>query len=798
MTLYVGTTVGVYVSQDDGRSWATDVTSIPRLVTALVADPVRTDVAYYGTDSGQVYRTFDGGGSFQPVWPGDGAGILQMAAARFFNLYAVDTRHRLYVSEDMGASFFQRAQSVNAEIVAVDAEQARPWFAYIGTLGGGVFKTKTNAIEWEQRDEGIDNSSIFCVKIDQSRPEVVYAGSAGEVFKTTDGATSWTGYATGLPPDGLVTRIEVDPSDSSTVYASLQDRGIWRSTDGGESWARLVGDSPFVGAIPLIASRVEPGVLFAGTQVAGLYRSGDGGATWAPGSQGMTLFVRAVAPDPVDPNVVYAAFLANGIYKTTDGGANWTFKGLADRLLFDVTLSPDDPNTIYASATKGVARSRDGGETWQDLGQKVAWVFAVASDPTDRATVLSGGIGGALFRSTDGGGLWSASSAGLPARNVLSLAFDPSGGAVYAGTDGFGVYVSNDGGALWQPTGGAFPDGTQVTALLAGPGERLIAATSTDGLLVSGDGGQTWQPGTGLPSGLVSSVTVDPSDPGVLLASTQTQGGTAPGVSRSSDGGLTWVPSATGLRAGNVYWVSADPWVSGRYFAAADDAIYRSVDQGRTWARWGRGISPGSARTLSVDPVVPYRLYAGTAGAGAFVSTNGGATWRRMSDPFGGLTIAGFAPASHPGACYAASLGHGVLDNNALVTGLKGGVETALTSIVVFQVVPDPSDPKVLYAATGGAGVVTSRDGGEHWATSNRGLKDLFVLSLAIDPSNPRRLYAGTSTGGVFASANGGVTWAPLNTGLWNPKVTALNVDPSSPQTVYAGTEGGGLFRLVR
>jgi photosystem II stability/assembly factor-like uncharacterized protein len=792
-TLYVGTTFGIYVSQDDGHTWGTDTTGIPRLVTAVVADPVRVDVAYYGTTTGQVFRTLDAGASFQPVWPGEGEAILQMDAARFFNIYAVTASRKLYTSEDLGASFFRRAQEIPYDIVAVAAEQARPWYAYVGTVSGGVYKTETNAIRWEARNEGIDNPTILSLAIDQADPDVVYAGSVGKVFKTTNGGDSWTSASDGLPP-GFVTHLELDPDNPQTIYACVHDAGLWKSADGGASWARLVTGAPFEGSVPVEVSRTEPGVVFAGTANAGLFRSGDGGATWAPGSEGMTLFVKGLAVDPVSSDTVYAATLATGLYKTTDGGTNWTRKGLADRILFHVTVDPRNPATVYASATRGVSRSRDGGETWDDLGQKTAWVFDVASSPADRTLVLAAGLGGALYKSTDGGQLWRESRQGLPERNILALGFDPTATVVYAGTDHAGVYESRDGGETWQPTG-ALPVEAQVTGLTVGRG-LLFASTSGQGLFRSTDGGATWAEATGIASPVLSAVVFDPFDSGRVIASTlNSPGGAEPGVYVSSDQGTTFRAAASGLVSTTVYGIAADPRQQGVYFASAADGLYRSSNGGESWAPWGNGLPAGAARTLVVDGAVAGLVYAATDARGVYRSTDGGSTWSVTTAPFPGLSVTRFAPAPEPGACYAASLGHGVLDNRSAVDRWTGGTEAALTSVVVFRVEIDPRDSNHLFAATGGGGVAVSRDAGLHWASANQGLPDLFVLSLAIDPANPQTLYAGTSVAGAFVSRDGAATWRPLNKGLFNPKVTALHVD-SLHGTVYAGTEGGGLFRL--
>jgi photosystem II stability/assembly factor-like uncharacterized protein len=170
---------------------------------------------------------------------------------------------------------------------------------------------------------------------------------------------------------------------------------------------------------------VGPGVVYAGTANSGVFKSTDGGVSWAAaggGNQGLS--VRGLALHPSDGRRVLAATLA-GVFRTGDGGSRWTRTGG-----FSPTAlagAPSDPNVFYAGLNR-VFRSGDGGATWAAMGEGLDFVSTLAVDPTDPRVVYAGGFEG-FFRSFDGGATWEASNAGLESNGVpgsiQALAVDP-------------------------------------------------------------------------------------------------------------------------------------------------------------------------------------------------------------------------------------------------------------------------------------------------------------------------------------------------------------------------------------
>ena len=375
-TLYDGTSAGVYISRDDGDSWALATTlALSAQILEVLADPALPGVAYFTTDDGRVFRSIDDGASFQPISVGlPGDPILDMAAAPFGNLYAVTSAGNLFISSDGGATWFPAAAEVDEPIIAVSADRERPFVAYLGTSFGGVYRTESDGLNWEPVNDGLRVPIVFSLAIDRRDVQVIYAGSVDTVFKSLDGGETWTDSGAGLPA-GFVYQIATDPVDPDAVYASVIGAGIYKSSDQGLSWKQSVGGPPFDGNVAIALSESTFQKLFAGS-ARGIFTSTDGGVTYAPASEGMTLFVRGLSVSPGNPERLFAASLSEGVFRSLDGGQTWSQQGLDDRRnLFGIASNPLNGEIVYAATSVGVARSTDAGETWTDLGQRTAFAF---------------------------------------------------------------------------------------------------------------------------------------------------------------------------------------------------------------------------------------------------------------------------------------------------------------------------------------------------------------------------------------------------------------------------------------
>ena len=194
-------------------------------------------------------------------------------------------------------------------------------------------------------------------------------------------------------------------------------------------------------------------------------------------------------------------------------------------------------------------------------------------------------------------------------------------------------------------------------------------------------------------------------------------------------------------------------------YLATEEAVYKTRDGGRAWKRLAEGLSRVRVMNLAIDPQLPANVFAGTFADGVYKSPDGGRRW---------------------------------LPRNA-------GIQKGTISANVNQLVFDPTDSQILYAATT-VGVFQTRDAGQSWTERMRGMTEIsFIVALAVDPSRPHILYAGTS-GGVYRSVDGADHWTKVNNGLVPDDaklasmalgVNRLLIDPAEPDVVYAGTTQG-------
>lgn len=473
--------------------------------------------------------------------------------------------------------------------------------------------------------------------------------------------------------------IAVDPTTPTTVYAASGLAGIFKSTNGGGTWAAinngLVASGSFsTGSIVTLAvDPTTPTTLYAGTS-SGLLRSTDGGVNWNPLPlvlSGLSA-VDAVVIDPTTPTTIYVATtgwgpVGGGVFKTTNGGTDWSAvgsglpaapqSGLAG--VTGLVINPLSPTTLYAVAGAylsgtDVYKSIDGGTSWASAstGQSGTYVYSLAIDPTTPATLyatLAPVTGGALgvFKTTDGGGSWSSVNSGLSGA-VWSVALDPaSPSTLYAGTGG--VFKSTDGGGNW--TAVATPNGQFVSTFAFAPnpgGPSTIYAGGQDnggGIFKSTDGGASWSAmNAGLSATSVSDLAIDPTTPTTIYAGTNDGSG---GVFKSTDGGGSWIAAGTGLSPSTsmpfgATSLAVDPhtpttlYATGNYVGGGGGGVYKSTDGANSWV----GVSSGVSYALAINPATPTTIYLGTYN-GVFKSTDGTASWTAANT---GLTINGVAP----------------------------------------------------------------------------------------------------------------------------------------------------------
>ncbi len=641
-------------------------------------------------------------------------------------------------------------------------------------------------------------------------------GTLADAFTVTQAIGVWT---TGGPYGGNVHFLAVHPVLTRTVWASVGEFGLGRTTDGGDSWqkATLPTDDD-VGDIGY--ATVPSDTLYVCSSR--LYRTPDDGRTWqaASGPMGVTDFVQ----DPSDAQIGYMATFGQGVLRTADDGDHWQPRnvGLTELRVRALTIHPLTPTILLATTEGGlIFKTADSGLSWvtatQGLTPAQDSLFRLAVNPFNPDEVWAGTTRSdewRIGRSLDFGGSWSMMDGPSDgSESVTAIAFHPSiSGTVYIGA-AHEVYRTEDGGERWTLLSDPEdPDLGRVMidaiALDPATGEPAYLAGS-GGFYRSPDGGATWVRAVEGIAGLLPTVLgVAPSDPARVYS--LAMGDTY----YSRNAGQTWAlaPEAMGSMA-----LAPDPHNSlVAYEVGAWSSARKTVDGGAHWTDLAApGEGEGYVSAVAVHPVDSQVVFVGGgrdwphfADNGGWVarSDDGGESWTRLAvgqaisevtciaiDPVLGNTVYIGTGAIHP---YWADGGESGVFKSTDLGATWQPINEGLTSRGVHDLVIHPHDSQVLLAAIndarpGAVGIFRSEDGGASWVRSDTGLASSGVLKLAFDPLYPSTVYAATWEG-LFRSSDGGHTWLRAAGPLGYATAFTVATAASEGRTlVYVGTAGG-------
>jgi photosystem II stability/assembly factor-like uncharacterized protein len=670
---------------------------------------------------------------------------------------------------------------------AVAGHADQPDTFYMGSVGGGVWKTENAGRTWFPiADQGIPIGSIGAIAVAPSDPNVIYVGT-GEpdirsqhsygigVFKSTDAGKTWKHI--GLEGTRQIGKIVVDPKDANRVYVAAlghvykanPERGVYRSTDGGGHWKKVLfnaKDPENVGAIDLALDPKDPRVLYA--------------SLWATRRPPWSVYAPSNMP-------------GGGLYKSTDGGDTW--KQLSGGLPTDefvgkigIAVAPSNPNRVWV--------------VLDDLGTGVA-----------RPIRMTGGDGGGPERKTSGG-VYVSDDAGATWRLVNSeqrlwgrgwyfeqIAVDPVN-PDRAYVINTATYMTTDGGKTFVPVKGA-PGGDDYHQMWINPkdGNRMVLS-SDQGTVVSVDGSKSWSTWYNQPTAQIYHVAADNRFPYWLYGAQQDSGGV--GVSTWSRMGTlsfrNWEPTCLAGESntvvpdpkdGNILYGSGDgrcdqalnvavplggelpppdpndpnrkTWTLPQVFSLADEALYysnqfvfRSRDRGKSWEK----ISPDLAR---LHPEVPKTLDPGTAKD----------IDQPMTDRFGVVYTIGPSPLDAKTVWVGTDDGliHETRDDGANWKDVTPPAMTAWSK--VSQIEAGHFDVETAYAsvdrhrlADNMPYIYRTHDGGKTWQNIVKGIPEgAFVNSVKEDPKQKGLLYAATELR-VYVSFNDGDQWQPLQNNM--------------------------------
>jgi len=642
----------------------------------------------------------------------------------------------------------------------------QPNVFYVGLVNGGVWKTDDSGRTWAAIFDGQPTQSIGDIAIAPSDPNIVYVAS-GEglrrpdlaigdgIYRSSDAGRTWTHL--GLRNGQAIPAIRVDPRDPNRIFAAVlghpygpnPERGIFRSTDGGETWTKVLYKDENTGGCDLEMDPANPDILYAGLWESRL-------APWEDGNE-------------------YGG-AGGGLFKSTDGGDTWRplTKGLpADLVQVNVAIAPSRPSRLFASVA--------------------------TTEPTEYGTAKGTG----LFRSDDGGLTWVQITTDprptmkIGGGDLAVPVVDPLDPNVVYGCS-IVAQKSSDGGKTWQSWRGA-PGGDDYQNLWINPKDpRIILLTSDQGAIVTENGGRTWSSWYNQPTAQLYHAIADSSFP-YRVCGGQQESGSVCISSRGNDGQITsreWHPVGV-IEYG---YAAPDPLDPNVVYGAGRNQVSRyHWDTGQV-----QNVTPipvrGAHRTertapLAFSPLDPHRLYFGTNVL--FRTMDGGQSWSvispDLSPPRPGIppSVGRMAEkdekaAGQRGAIYSLALSFravgtlwaGTDDGLVWITRDEGGHWDNITPpglapwSKVTQISASPQDDDTAYVSVSRLRVDDLRplvfrthDGGRTWATITTGLPDEPVNTIRSDPERAGLLFAGTEKS-VYVSFDDGAHWQPLQLNL--------------------------------
>ncbi len=648
--------------------------------------------------------------------------------------------------------------------IEIPADNANTY--YVGAASGGIFKTTDGGATWQPIFDDMDMLSIGDMEISKNNTDIIWVGT-GEpnagggslvydgdgIYTSEDAGASW--QSKGLPNIGSVGKVLIDPNNDATILVAAMgplfrnddNRGVYRTQDGGDTWEQVLFVSDVTGAIDMAIHPTNGDIIYA--------------AMWERMRR---------------PEATVFGGATSGLYRTTNGGDTWTemTNGLpsvaSEKGRISIDISQSNPNVLYtryanaAGSIQGVYRSQDGGDSWQEQNATQLtnvgfhwWFRGIFVDPADENTIYN--VDFEVQKSTDGGANWATAFPNVHV-DQHAMAFNASAsGEVLLGNDG-GLYYSNDDGAsstkditlpitqLYR----LYVDPQDENKVYAGAQDNSTMRTTTGGLSNWNiiNGGDGFQP------------LVDATNTNVIYALSQRGN-----FVKSTNNAASFSVATSGIAgADRKNWdtpVTFDPNNSQTLYYGAN-RLYKTTNAAENWTAISPDLTNGSGggnnvygtiTTIDVSPLDSDVMYVGTDDGNVWVTQNGGIDWTNIS--------------------------------------------VGIPNRWITKVLADRDNVNRVYVTLSGyrygeddGNIYGSNNQGQSWGAIGESLPDIPVNDIVKDANG--KFYVATDIG-VFGAGTGDYNWEIIAGNLPSVIITDLHIhEPSG--VLYAATYGRSIYKL--
>jgi photosystem II stability/assembly factor-like uncharacterized protein len=564
---------GIWRSANDGQSWTPMDDQLPTLaIGCIVTHPTQSSIIYIGT----------GEGSFN-IDAVDGVGVLK--------------------STDGGATWSQTGLS---------------WLLSQG-------------------------QAVNEMVIDPAKPNVLVAATRDGVYRTDDAGTTWRRTLAATTGWMDAKDLVIDPSNSNILFVAAGypwgsgNNGIYKSTDNGVTWTKLAGGLPggaTMGRASLAISASNPSTVYAGiartinggSSLLGIYRTTDGGDTWTRQStspnhySAQGWYNNVIAVDPANPDIVYSGGM--NIYKSADAGVTWAT--ITNGIHVDFHAIAFNNGALYVGTDGGVYKSLTGGSSWTSLNSGlVTMQFYKMGSDFNNANKAMGGTQDNGTNEYRGGPGWTKRLGGDGGEVIYDYS---NSNIIYAEYQNGSHLKSLDGGMSWFAVNAGVPNGPWVTPVEMDPVNPNVLYTIGSGnLYKTSNGAGSWSLLFNAAEALEEDIQVAPSDPQTIYVAGDNI------IYRSANGGASFSKISAGLMVTNITALAVHPEQPQTLYVTiggwnAASHVYKTTNAGGAWQNLTHNLPNVPCNSIVIDPLYPEMVYVGTD-LGVFLSTDGGATW---------------------------------------------------------------------------------------------------------------------------------------------------------------------------